>query len=1685
MSNLEKVIGSNDTIYHLGTFSDPAGDWIVIHAICQAGNADAAVTASVAHKDFGVFNVQVFIGVAGSLKEDLPIGSVVIGNYVYNAHSAKVDDNGYYSRPRSHPAAPELLQAAQLLILDESWVDLIKSPISMTLPTVDKYPCPYPPVGEIKAIASGEQVIAGGKTKIYQEIRKFLSDAACVEMEGWGAMNAAHSERTPAIVIRGISDMCAGKEHVADKQYQPIASAHAAAFAFSILSVRSRASPSDADGVGLVEQGDHEDSAISIDPRVEFIINFKGALSDWPKNKIDTIINGLRISTGDSELTLVRVDEGSIRIVLSIREKDVSALTLENVRSASGSMGAQLLGAVTAKELTSAEESKAALKRASADLLSWEQTLPGGGWLERPEKLSIESRFTSQFSTTVVLGEPGSGKSALLAAIATELVKANTSILAIKADFLSNGIKNEQDLQENLSLPSLPSDLIEKLSLLQPVVLIIDQLDALASQLDLRSDRLNVLLNLVRKVGGQPNVHIILSSRSFEFNHDVRLRAIEAEAVNLELPAWHEVKEKLSLVKVDADSWPENARQMIRNPQALKIYLTLTKTSEDPPYSKYQSMLEQLWRQKIASAPDSDALASLATEIAGIMAEEETLWLAASRFDTQAYALERLESIDLIVRSDKSIAFSHQTVFDYILARSFVSNAGRLSTYVLERQDSLFVRPKLWSALRYLRDAEIFSYEREFMEIWRHDDLRKHLRLLLIEFMGELHEPISFEIVCLEAVMQSAELRVAGLKSIIGSQGWFSIFARSAISAAMNGAEIESRLSMTILQRAWAFDADEVIFLLRENWLQFPKKDSFIWMVLDACAKWIDDIVEIAQIILSRTEISTWQVDYTASMLVLEQPKVAFRLIHEKLKFLLKEARTLTFESPILNEGDHEVDITWEIIDKKKKPFKAILQSHEWSSLTAMSEANPQIFLEELWPWFRSVFSELSTLTNDETNDIAFPGHHCVDLNLGEVSDGLGREWPILDSLVLALEGVVNCNSSFFLCWAKENSDLNLIAPQRLIAHGFCRDPEKYANEVFNWVFQDTRRLQLGDSYGSRKTTIALISAVSPYWTNQQINQFESNVQNYKPLKPVHLSEANQRKDFAQFIRTSKAHLLSAISFDRLSEESKKQVTSEKRAFGNDLDQGMRFTGSSLIGSPMEANEMMKAKDRDILKMLDEIPDNTDWDHPTSWMRGGNIQLSRAFAEFAKTDQLRALRIMEQFKPEAQSRAAGYALNSMADAGGQDQSLQEAVIDLDHRGFNGTEFKSSVAYALEKIAHRGVVIDESVIQILVKWLNNSILEKEPSDVYATSFSKDKGIEKPSSDAHFHSIIWGQGGISLLPSGNFPILSALTSILLNGTNQGRDRLLDILNNHLNKEENPVVWQSLLIRLSNAGGSNPEIVSKFLRKLFNLHPLLLETHEAILLFAYAHRWDDSLVHELITTWDLSNNPMLRQAHGELVGLISIVNGAEIWTKNREKLIESGSTEAKIGLAYSGVNLWNESKLHAAAGRLLTRLIPEANKDLMSAIMDVFRQCNDLEPDPITIEFLQTLSSPKVNFQSAPSTFVIEKLQSLLPHFANGIGIIAMKLLKIWRSELGDIRTSTALAAPQLTDLAITLHRLGGDSRQVGVTIFEELIELDAYGSRETLSEIDGRFGSNQTRTRQRIVRRTAKRSKRRST
>lgn len=79
------------------------------------------------------------------------------------------------------------------------------------------------------------------------KVRRDFNDVAAVDMESLGLYEAAHKDGLPALAVRGISDCVENKTPDADREWQPRAAHHAAAFAFALL---RRAEAEDLPGPG-------------------------------------------------------------------------------------------------------------------------------------------------------------------------------------------------------------------------------------------------------------------------------------------------------------------------------------------------------------------------------------------------------------------------------------------------------------------------------------------------------------------------------------------------------------------------------------------------------------------------------------------------------------------------------------------------------------------------------------------------------------------------------------------------------------------------------------------------------------------------------------------------------------------------------------------------------------------------------------------------------------------------------------------------------------------------------------------------------------------------------------------------------------------------------------------------------------------------------------------------------------------------------------------------------------------------------------------------------------------------------------------------------------------------------------------------------------------------------------------
>lgn len=222
LANLHARQVPGGTRFEVGEFRGDFLEWSVAVAEIGEGNVGAAIEAEKAISSFDP-DLILFVGVAGGFKDDVHHGDVVVASKVYGYHGGKAAED-FYARPIAFPTLHSLDQLVRQ-IRRGRWLES---------GTNEEQRADGPSV-LLKPIAAGEVVVASKRSEVAQQIRSHYGDTTAVDMESAGMYTAAHRANRPALAIRGISDLLGDKTAESDANLQPLASRHAAAFAFALL----------------------------------------------------------------------------------------------------------------------------------------------------------------------------------------------------------------------------------------------------------------------------------------------------------------------------------------------------------------------------------------------------------------------------------------------------------------------------------------------------------------------------------------------------------------------------------------------------------------------------------------------------------------------------------------------------------------------------------------------------------------------------------------------------------------------------------------------------------------------------------------------------------------------------------------------------------------------------------------------------------------------------------------------------------------------------------------------------------------------------------------------------------------------------------------------------------------------------------------------------------------------------------------------------------------------------------------------------------------------------------------------------------------------------------------------------------------------------------------------------------
>jgi hypothetical protein len=1287
---------------------------------------------------------------------------------------------------------------------------------------------------------------------------------------------------------------------------------------------------------------------------------------------------------------------------------------------------------------------------ASKGLLSWPRTLTAGDEIQRPElQALLEKVRTMERSTTLILGKPGSGKSALLAGLGDACIKKGFSVLAIKSDQLGKEIHTAEDLRQWLHLSLNTRDAVRKLAARKPVVVLVDQLDALSELVDRQSDRLNVLLDLIQNLSEYQGVHIIASCRDFECRYDIRLSSLNADRTDLALPSWAQVAPILAKAGYDPAVIGATTQDLLRSPWCLKVFLDLAKPGK--VFSTLQSLMEELWVQKVLACEGAKDQVELLEFLSRKMSTDEVLWVPSSLGDRWPKALQGLIREDVLSKGPDglTIGFRHQTFYDFTLARAFANGALSLSRHVRRNQNGLFVRPVLLNGLQYLRDLGSPEYHTQ-LEALSGQGIRLHIRSLLIEYLGGLKEPDDVEFSLVISRLKSRKEGPRVLASIAGSPGWFSRMSKSpAFLKWLSKPHGEAIHALNVLCLATQSDPVGALDLIERYWLPRRSHDDLTLRVFSYFSVWTARAVKLASTVLER------KADGTASLLVDQAagkyPEFASMLLRAALDGRLRQAQAIVvkLEKKRSLSPEEKLVAGSKLDGRKGSLIKLVEEEEDWYNIEALAEAAPQSFLDHVWPWFLKV---IALIAHEEHEFVI--GYRDDSATYNEF-DGELPQGSIVKALLVAVTQLAQQEPYKFVEFARASWDSDLKIIHRLLARGYRVLVPNRPGVVLEYLLGDPRRLEIGDHADGHRESKALIAALSSRLTGEELKPLEDAVVNFKQYKKIMPDWTPQdRFDRTMWTRAHRLRLLRAFVFESMSEASRALRDQEERALPGVEDLAVRG-GFGYVGSRITADQMSKASDEHLLSLFKSLPDKTEGSNPKMRLTedfsrtGGAWQLARELGTHAKENPERVLALLDSFIPGQEETYAGEALSGLAETHVSTSSLIASIAALNGKGFSSGSFREGAAGALKSRAMKENGLPQNALEILEEWLWRHL---EP--VLSQHRGKRDNVDRKQG----REILFGSSPTWTYPNGRGSILEAIAEGYLQQDPPNYDGWADLIKSRLGREEHPAIWVMTLMRMPPLFNWDRGRATALFDSVIKGSPSVLEYDFALYPIANIMRlcepkvtaqgWMDMLKSR--------QSDFSQQAYGEFLFLYHC-RYHDSWsrTKFTTLLRTKRSRRTLLGLAHGASHLWKHVHCRVYAAKVIEGLASSKDPLIVRAVTNLFRLTRDeLELNPsIRRIILRITQNRKAILESAED--VLELLSPLSGAEPRLVLQVCNALLGAGRDE---IRRYGGSSVPEsLTNIALTLHRQR-KFRAAGLKLFESLLEMNVGEAKAALDVLD---------------------------
>lgn len=910
-------------------------------------------------------------------------------------------------------------------------------------------------------------------------------------------------------------------------------------------------------------------------------------------------------------------------------------------------------------------------------------------WLSAPE---------SEGTIAMLLDEAGAGKSVVMSDLLNRLAGDGGFTLAMKADQQLTGVKSADDVQQSLHLPESAERVVERLGRTGPVVVIIDQIDALSLTLAHDSHTLDVVLDLAARLMLISQVRLLISCRAFDRSNDIRLRRLDAKKeFRLTELTEAEIISVLSSAGVQFTSLTENTRQLLRLPLHLDLYLLVSAERGEQPATLqdlYAALLRNVaLRDGPALPPISSRSTALKELTAAMYALQRTSVPATFFLDRGGDALHAaaawLASEGVLLHTENGWSFRHQTLFDYLFARDFVDSGHSLIQHLRTTPQGLESRSALVQVLSYQRGTDPIRYLAELDAIWCADDIRFHLRHLLMRWFGTLPNPNADEVRWARRLLSDAENRKVLLSAARANAAWFRAL-RPELESMLQRDDEATNEVLWFFVGVMTHCQGDIVAIMRpyvargDEWL-----DRCRWL-LSYIREWSDPVtIDFFDEVMQQGASLPQHFTDFKDMARLDPERTALAVLHLLDRALAKLSEQ---ENPGSSEVIHSLRVFSETdLDE---------------ALDLIADGTPATWLRGAISWLERALASSSLGTGTAHT---FP-YDSLALWSENFHDDF--ETHLQRSVLRAAIAVGESSIADFQSFVARLAAIPFVTAQILVAQTYAQLAARYSSEACAFLLSDARRLWLGS--GSAIYTRRLIAAIFNYLPPSSRTAIEAAITSHVELDRDDSTAARRWSGLEHY------YLLSAIPAELMSADSRRWYQELARKFPSvDVslesdDMGLRAMWEH---SPIEPADAQKMRDDDWLRAMQKYVDREP-----AW---GDLTSARALADVLKEETKKDPQRFAKLALRLPDQVQDFYVAGFIDGLVESNSAFPEVVALVRRFASqpGRELRRTVSWAMRK--HPSDV-PADIIDLLESWVRDEALDDEHAGTTLDYLNIDRG-----------------------------------------------------------------------------------------------------------------------------------------------------------------------------------------------------------------------------------------------------------------------------------------------------------------------------------------------------------------------